>query len=49
MDNLWKGIAIAGIWLGIGLTAFAGVDSEAIGFIGMFAAIASIFIGVTRS
>jgi len=45
MDKLWKGIAIAGIWIGVGIIAFA-PESEpgVITFSALFAMLASIVI-----
>ena len=41
MDQLWKGIAIAGIWIGIGIVGWKdGGAATLAAFFGMFATIA---------
>ena len=45
MENLWKGIAIAGIWIGVSISAFApGMDGGAVAAVALFAMIATMFV-----
>ena len=45
MENLWKGIAIAGIWIGVAIVAFApGMDGGSVIGVAFVAAIATMFV-----
>ena len=45
MHNLWKGIAIAGIWIGVAIIAFApGMDGGAVIGVAFFATLATLFV-----
>lgn len=48
MKDLWKGVAIVGIWGGIGICAIAGVSSDTIGYLGIFAGISTFFIAIVN-
>lgn len=40
----WKGIAITGIWIGVGISAFGISDAGAVVFVALFAMCATIAI-----
>lgn len=42
MNNLWRGIAIFGIWIGVGLCSFNA--GYIIGMVGMFAMFATLAV-----
>ena len=41
--SIGNGIAIAGIWVGVGLVAIGGVQGPPIAFVAGFAALATLF------